>query len=226
MSTGSQSLSQNLWLNPTDIRRNKIAICIGLTLVSIMLFFCIKDGYENNDIMLRFGEHKAVTMVSGLYMGATAMTSLAIFLIKRRSGQSLFTALFWLLSAMGFFFLTMDEYFMFHEGMDNYMGYVLVKQDIKHLNLDNLPLAFYGILALSICYYFRGSVLQHPAMFPGLILGGMCLFGTVLFHSLERIHMAYEVTEESFKMVGVVFFYIAYYLGLLSALDQLKLTKN
>jgi len=39
---------------------------------------------------------------------------------------------FWLFSAIGFLYLCMDEYFMAHEGMDEWIG-LLFKKNIKYL---------------------------------------------------------------------------------------------
>lgn len=58
-------------------------------------------------------------------------------------------------------------------------------------------------------------------MFPGLIFGSVGLIGTIIFHSLERVDIVYEVIEESFKILGVSFFFSAYFLTLLSLLGRL-----
>jgi hypothetical protein len=60
-------------------------------------------------------------------------------------------------------------------------------------------------------------------MWPCLTLGALGLGGTVVFHGMERIDIVYEVTEESFKIVGVTFFFLAYYLALTTSLDRVKI---
>ena len=127
----------NFNLNARDIKRNQLAIFLALFMTSGMLFGCIKNGMDKDDIMLRFREKQAVTMMSGLYLGVTAMTALSIYLIKRRSGEARIKALFWLLSAAGFFYLCMDEYFMIHEGMDEAVWQFLFHKDISIFETGN-----------------------------------------------------------------------------------------
>ena len=188
----------------------------------MLIFNCVKDGMDKGDLMLRFRERQTVTLVSGLFLGFTALTSLFIFFLKKKAGLKAERYLFWLLSAAGFLFLCLDEYFMVHEGIDNWVG-SWFGQDVTHLNLDNLVLAFYGFIALGVCYYFRIALWNHKVMWLCLAVGALGLGGTVLFHGMEKIDMVYEVTEESFKIIGVTFFFLAYYLALLTSLDRVMI---
>lgn len=173
--------------------------------------------------MLRFQERQTVTLFSALFLGFTALTSLYIFLLKKSATLKSERSMLWLLSAIGFFYLSMDEYFMAHEGIDEAIG-SLFGLNIKHLNLDNLIIAAYGLIALAITYYFRGVILKHKVMLPCLILGAIGLFGTVLFHCFERFDIVYEVFEESFKIVAVTFFFLGYFLAFLLSLDKLMIS--
>jgi hypothetical protein len=111
---------------------------------------------------------------------------------------------------------------MAHEGIDEWVGSWFGK-NIKEMNLDNLVIAFFGIIALIFCIYFRKVVLKNKIMIPFFILGGLGLTGTVIFHSFERINVYYEVAEESFKLVGVTSFFSAYLLAFLTFRDNLQI---
>lgn len=207
-------------MSAKDKKRLVYGIIILVIFNFILIFSSIQSGIRRGDMMLRFGEHKTVTFISSLLLGFTALTSLFIFFLKKRAGLKAKCYLFWLLSAIGFIYLCMDEYFMAHEGMDEAVG-LLFGLEIKHLNLDNIPLLFYGLIAVGVLYYFRQSVLNYKVMWPCLGLGIFCLVGSIVFHGLERINIIYEVIEESFKIVGVTFFFLAYFLTLFSLLDRL-----
>ncbi|MFC1658634.1 hypothetical protein ACFL1D_04515 [Candidatus Omnitrophota bacterium] len=193
-----------------------ILVCFN----AILITSSVISGLQKGNVMLRFQERQTVTLFSALFLGFTALTSLYIFLLKKSSALKSERRMFWLLSAIGFFYLSMDEYFMAHEGIDEAIG-SLFGLYIKHLNLDNMIIAVYGLIALATAYYFRRAIMEHKVILPCLVLGTVGLFGTVLFHCFERFDIIYEVVEESFKIAGVTFFFLAYFLALLSSLDQL-----
>jgi hypothetical protein len=189
------------------------------------IFFSVTSGLEDGDIMKRFRERETVTILSGLMLILTSAVSLFIYLLKKWVRPPGERYGFWLLSALGFFFLCMDEMFMIHEGIDEGVGR-LFAQNIKGLNLDNFVITGYGLIACTVCYYFRSAILLHRSMWLFLALGGLGLVGTVAFHSLERIDIIYEVAEESFKIVGVSFFLFSYFMVLMSTLDQISIRSH
>ncbi len=210
-------------------RRDSKRLVVGLVSVVIFNFILIvssvMSGIRKGDIMLRFREHETVTLFSGLFLGFTALTSLFIYFLKKRAGLRSERYGFWSLSAIGFIYLCLDEYFMAHEGIDDWVGSWFV-QNLPVLNFDNLVIACYGLVAVGACYYFRRAILSHSVMWPCLAAGGFCLAGTVAFHCLERIDIVYEVVEESFKIVGVSFFFLAYFLACMTSLDRMTITQD
>jgi hypothetical protein len=197
---------------------------VNLLLVSIVLFFSIRDGVARNDPMFRFNEHQTITFLSALMLGLTSAVSFFLYLLHKKVVPVSKNALFWLLSAMGFFYLCMDEYFMAHEGMDEMVG-SWFGLDIHHLNLDGAVIGFFGLVALGVCVYFRKVIQEYRLIIPFFILGAFGLVGTVTFHFLERIHVYYKVTEESLKLLGVSFFFTGYLVALLDYLDGLRIER-
>jgi hypothetical protein len=204
-------------------KKKIIITLIALVIINFAIIFAsIKDGQAGNDPMYRFQERQAVTFISALTLGLTSLTALFIYLLKKKIQPLQEKTGFWLFSAIGFFYLCIDEYFMAHEGIDEWVGSWFGK-NIKEMNLDNLVIAFFGIIALIFCIYFRKVVLKNKIMIPFFILGGLGLTGTVIFHSFERINVYYEVAEESFKLVGVTSFFSAYLLAFLTFRDNLQI---
>jgi len=199
-----------------------IVIAVVLILNAIVISSSIKSGLGKGDIMLRFRERQAVTFLSALMLGLISMISLVIYLLKKKLVSPDKGFRFWFLSSIGFFYLCMDEYFMAHEGMDEAVGFLFGKY-IKDLNLDGLVLAVFGLIALGICFYFRRELLKHKQILPFLLLGGACLAGTVVFHILERTDIVLEVIEESFKIVGVSFFFAGFLTVLTSFVKRLSI---
>jgi hypothetical protein len=190
----------------------------------ILIVTSVISGMRKGDMMLRFHEKETVTLFSGLFLGFTALTSLFIYFLKKRAGLKSERYMFWFFSAIGFIFLCLDEYFMAHEGIDDWVGSWFIRS-AHHLNFDNFVIAFYGLVAVGVCYYFRRAILSHPVMWPCLGFGVFCLAGTVVFHGFETTYIAYEVTEESFKIVGVTSFFLAYFQVLLTSLDRLTIVQ-
>lgn len=190
-----------------------------------IIFSSIKSGQGDGDPMYRFQERQAVTFISALTLGLTGLTALFIYLLKKTIKPISEKIGFWLFSAIGFFYLCLDEYFMAHEGIDEWIaslfGYNLKNMN---LNLDNLVIASFGLVALVFCIYFRKAIWQQKIMLPFFTLGALNLIGTVIFHSFEKISIYYEVAEESFKLVGVTAFFSAYLLAFLSFRHKLQIS--
>jgi len=207
------------------MRKILIVIVVVLILNAIVISSCVRSGQRKGDIMLRFRERQAVTFLSALMLGIISMISLVIYFLKKKLIPPDKGRRFWLFSSIGFFYLCMDEYFMAHEGMDEAIGSLFGKY-IKDWNLDGVVLAVFGLIALGICLYFRRELLKHKQILPFLLLGGICLAGTVVFHILERIDIILEVVEESFKIVGVSFFFAGFFTVLTSFLKRLSIQYN
>ena len=151
------------------MKKTAWVIAIVLILNCIVVFSCAKSGARKGDMMLRFHEREAVTFLSALMLGLISLISFVLYLLKKRLPVFDKGRRFWLLSAIGFFYFCMDEYFMAHEGMDEAFASLFGK-DIKHLNLDNMVLAAFGLLALGVCLYFRKELLKHKKLFPYFFL--------------------------------------------------------
>jgi len=207
------------------MKKIALAIAVVFVLNLIVVFSCAKSGASKGDMMLRFHEREAVTFLSALMLGLISMMSLVLYLLKKRLPVFDKGRRFWLLSAIGFFYLCMDEYFMAHEGIDEAIASLFGK-DIKHLNLDNLVLAAFGLIALWVCFSFRKELLKHKEIFPFLFLGGLGLVGTIIFHRFERVDIVLEVIEEGFKILGVSFFFAGFLVTLTSFIKRLSVSES
>ena len=205
------------------MKKSFIIITIVLIVNLIVIFSCVKSGIDKGDMMLRFHERQAVTFLSALMLGAISLICLIFYKLKKKTESTDSGRWFWLFSAIGFLYLCMDEYFMAHEGMDEAVG-ALFGKDVKDLNLDNLVIAFFGLVALGVCLKFRKEIGKHKDLFPFLTFGAIGLAGAVIFHSYERLNIVWEVVEESFKIVGVSFFFAGFLNSLLLFIKKLRIS--
>jgi hypothetical protein len=82
----------------------------------------------------------------------------------------------------------------------------------------------FGLIGLAICLRFRRELIQHKQIIPFCSLGAVCLVLMVGGHLLEKIHIVFEVVEESFKLMGVSFFFAGYLGALLSFIKNISIT--
>lgn len=175
--------------------------------------------------MYRFEERQAVTAFSFLLLCLTSLTSLTKFMIHQHLKKNAVQNFFWLICAIGFFVLGMDEYFMMHEGIDN----AISRMFNHHENLertDNIVLAVYGLVAGGICAFYFKHIKQSSPLLLYLILGAFGLAGTIVLHAFEEIHINYKVAEECAKMIGVSFFFTGFFLTLRNTIKSLPVLKN
>lgn len=198
-------------------------IPIILILNFILIFFSIRDGLNKKDITLRFQERQTVTFFSALLLGFTGIISLIIYSLRKKLSPTDKGFNFWLFSSLGFFYLCIDEYFMAHEGIDNFV-FSLFRESNQKLHLDGLVLGFFGLVALVICFLYRKELLRKREILPYLFLGGFCFLGMVtfdlLYSSLRDIGI---LIEESFKILGVSFIFAGYILNLFSYIQKIFL---
>ena len=207
------------------MRKVPVIIAVVLLVNVIIIGANVSSGISKGDMMLRFQERQAVTFLSALMLGLTSLTSLIIYQLKKRSGYKSKGRRFWLFTAIGFLYLCMDEYFMAHEGMDGAVA-ALFGKDLGDTNLDNMVIAFFGLIALTVCLKFRKEIFKHKELLPFLALGALGLAGTVIFHAFERVALVWEVVEESFKIVGVSFFFAGFLTVLLTYIGNLSISET
>jgi hypothetical protein len=185
---------------------------------ALLLGNCIRGGIGKYDLLYYFNEGEAVTFFSAVFLGITSYLAWLIGHSKRLSDRGLAPLNFWILSSFGFFYLMLDEFFMFHEGMDRALLTGLGFEK-RALNFDGAILGIFGLLALALIYQNRRSILSHKDFVHCLYFAFICFVGMVITDLFEDQRIAIEVIDESFKMVGVTYFLMAYTSVLM---DQLK----
>lgn len=181
----------------------KIALAFFLVnLVAIIASVII--GYHRGNVAYRFEEKQTMTYFSSNQLGATSLLAWIIYLLRRRLIENdrahTRKALFWMISALGFLYLMLDESFQFHEGMDT--GLFRLFGRYENPMLDGVATGLYGIAAAAICYYYRAEILRYRSTLLFFCLGGIFLLGTSLLN-LGQGGPVQIVVEESSKILGL-----------------------
>lgn len=190
----------------------------------ILIFFSYTEGLDKDLPTVYFEERQAVTFFSALFLAGTGLTALIIAWFHRRLDPVRPFFNFWFLSGLGFFYLAMDDYFMGHEGIDSAV-LSLFGLNPDNYQFDGLVIGTFGLIAAGVCWYFRKEILRYKTFLLFICLGALGLGGTVLFDQLETVvgHHKGVVIEESFKVIGVTFFFSAYQTALFDFFKRLPL---
>jgi len=210
-------------MKPNNFTRNLAIAFFVVNLIAIA--GSTVSGYKRGNLAYRFEEKQAITYFSSNQLGATSLLAWIIYLVRKkliandRAGHR--NAQFWLICALGFFYLMLDESFQIHEGMDD----TVFRFFGHHENpgLDGVSTALYGLAALAVCYYFRAEILRYRISLAYFCLGGVFLAATSALNIGEEGPLQI-VIEESCKLLGVVSFLLAHFAAFIAALEEVRKT--
>jgi hypothetical protein len=184
---------------------------------------CVISGYLRGNVALRFEEKQAITFFSSNQLGATSLLAWLIYVLRTRllrGGRAAReTPVFWVISAMGFFYLMADESFQFHEGVDTSLFRMFGHNE--NLMLDGVVTALYGLAAAAVCYYHRAEILRYRNTLALFCLGGFFLSVTSVLDIGEETK-AQIVIEESTKLLGVTSFLLGHFAAFLGTLRDIQ----
>lgn len=164
---------------------------------------------RRHDAMYYFQERHFFTYFSALLLAGTALIAALVNFLHQKIVEGHKALNFWLISALGFFYLSLDEYFMIHEGMGRgilrFLG-----QDVNALNFDGVILGLFGVIGIGIVCRWRKQVLQFGNFIFMFLVA--TLFFICMIVSDQFLPEVYPLTlfEEIFKILGVAFFFVAY----------------
>jgi hypothetical protein len=183
----------------------------------------ISSGYRRGNVAYRFEEKQAITFFSSNQLAATSLLAWIIYLLKRklitRDRAYNRTALFWAISAFGFFYLVLDENFQIHEGMDTSLFRLF--GHYENPMLDGVATGLYGVAAAVVCYYCRAEILQYRSTLGFFCLGGFFLVATSVLN-IGEAGPVQIVIEESSKLLGVVSFLLGHFAAFAGALEEIQ----
>lgn len=130
-------------------------------------------------------EKTFITRLSCLQLLGIAGIAGAVFWTRRRHGEQapLWRApsVIWLIIALGFLFLAVDEVEKLHEQFDYWAHRVFrLRETAVTDRLDSVLVGAYGLLGLLLLYLFRQEIVRYGPAFPVVRLGLLLFAGMVL----------------------------------------------
>ncbi len=126
------------------------------------------------------GEGEPITWLSFAHLLVTSTLAWEVF--SRRTGGSLrgnvwrSPTFVWLLIALGFLFLAIDEIVAIHESFDHLLHRTFQIQETGLTDrLDDVIMLGYGLIGVGALYAYRGELVRYQSALP-LVICGFVLF--------------------------------------------------
>ncbi len=220
---------------------------IGFDLIVVLLTVYL----EMTTPLQFFKEGYPMTWLSAFHLGLCGWTSWLAFKVrlpeaakqnwkywlKNRSNPSYI----WLIMAIGFLFLAVDELVMLHELMDLVIHWVFQIQESPLTDrLDDFIVLGYGAVAVATLFMYWAEVKQYRIALPFLIMAMTCVFLMVLFDAItnqndivplifggdsDKIYNNFKLFEEGLKIWAEGFFLLAFFFSYKKALTFSKTTE-
>ena len=126
------------------------------------------------------GEGDPITWLSFAHLLVTGGLAGGVFYCRTGGGLDLAVwrqpAFVWLLMALGFLFLTVDEVAKVHESLDRFVHRLLQRPETALSDrLDDAILLGYGLVGVTVLYAYRSELLSYQTVLP-LVICGFVLF--------------------------------------------------
>ena len=126
------------------------------------------------------GEGDPITWLSFAHLLVTGGLAGGVFYCRTGGGLDLAVwrqpAFVWLLMALGFLFLAVDEVAKVHESLDRFVHRLLQRPETALSDrLDDAILLGYGLVGVAILYAYRSELISYRAILP-LVICGFVLF--------------------------------------------------
>jgi len=195
-----------------------LLLIINLNLMAILL--ALIWGYIKGELSVKFEEHGFITTFSSLQLLACSVPCTLIY-IKRKQ-------FIWLIIAIGFVFLALDEKFLIHENLDFWIHQVLNMTETTMTDrIDDFLILLYGLVGLSLLIWKRKEFLNDKNGLILLSFGFLLMVISVVFDTItndntmglrhilngstDMIYHVGIVSEESFKIISEAFLLAAFY---------------
>ncbi|MBG0790970.1 MAG: hypothetical protein H0S80_10790 [Desulfovibrionaceae bacterium] len=130
-----------------------------------------------------FDENGVITLLSVCQLLVIAFISLAVWKERNGPGPVRWKAktLIWLIMAVGFLFLAVDEKTLIHEGLDRSFHKVMDLQETGWTSrLDDFLVGLYGIIGLATLWFYSKEMLRFRRCILFLAAGFAVLFLSVI----------------------------------------------
>ena len=171
---------------------------------SLVLLLAIVSGIYKLNISTEFEEYGLITTYSTILLLVISLVNAAIYIQQRK--QQAQGNIIWLLIAMGFLFLALDEKFMIHENIDFFIHDALNLKETKFTDrIDDIIILLYGLIGLSFMIKNRHQFIRNKTGLGIIICGGaMMVASGVLDIITNEGHFASYITDNPKKIEALI----------------------
>ena len=164
-----------LTISPTTLLLSLVYVDFLAVLLAIGLGFALHQSPTAYT-----GEGEPITWLSFAHLLVISGIAGSIFYYRTdgrlHAGMWRSPMLIWLLIALGFLFLAVDEVAKIHESLDRSFHRILQMQETGLTDrLDDAIVLAYGVMGLGVLYVYREELMPYRPALP-LVVGGFALF--------------------------------------------------
>ena len=167
-----------------------------------------------------FEEGRAIDVLSALFLVMAGSFAWVCFLLRRHDGDR--GRWFWLLLAVGFLFVALDEMLEFHETFDEWLRDTWVGWPPLFRNWNDVIVIGYGVAGLALLMRFRSEMLRLPRATALLGFGALFYGLHTGIDALVSGGPLKTVIEESAKLTATAFFALAMLAAVMALLAALR----
>ena len=167
-----------------------------------------------------FGEGRAIDVMSALFLSVAGSFAWACFLLRWQTlGEG---RLFWMLLAVGFLFVALDEMLEFHENVDYWLRGTWVGWPPLFRNWNDVIVISYGLGGIALLARYWREIARLPQAFILLALGSAFYVLHTGIDSLVSNSAAKNLVEESAKLTATAFFALSMLAAFIAMLQALR----
>lgn len=166
-------------------RKLILAIILSIDIIAVIIALMLGEYPEQY-----FGERTFVTFISFLQLLAISALAYIIFKIRKDDAKSKnwkAQSLVWLIIAIAFMYLSIDEVYEVHENLDFFIHHVFRIQETGLTDrIDDIIIGSYGLFGLVILYFHREEFKKYRDAFPLLKVGFILMFTMIVLDALTN----------------------------------------
>ncbi|MBM9514917.1 hypothetical protein [Desulfogranum marinum] len=202
-----------------------LVLSLNLLAVSAGVIIYIYIGVDS------FTEDGFITKLSVFQLLVIGWLSYNIFRtqrIQRRSSLWRDSSFVWLIIALGFLFLAVDELFLVHENIDNFIHDVFNMEETALTDrIDDFLVGLYGLAGIGVLFVFRDELKAYRETFVFFVIGFVLFFVMIpldmLINRNDILPLIFEqehasilsiwvaFIEDSLKVFAEVFFVVGFF---------------
>ena len=165
-------------------------------------------------------ESGAITALSAILLTTASALSLAVLVVNVRFNNP--DIVLWVLMALGFGFLALDELIGFHEQLGIIIGYYAYSGVFR--NWNDVIVILYGVIALPFIVVFLSRIMRYRMLLELFIVAFIFYILHTLIDSLSEPSTTLSaILEESSKLICVLFLALSVFIAFIGTVWNVEM---